>query len=98
MKPASKKIAVTYYTGSEKKLDAAIYLPFKSAIIQSLKNSKGKTYTEITGDVTRIIRMKMPSFKGSIPWYTVSVLHDLQARGITESFNQKGKKINRLRD
>jgi len=96
-KSVSKKITVTYYTGSEKKLDAAIYVPFKSAIIQSLRKSKGKTYTEITDDVVQIIRKKIRAFKGSVPWYTVSVLHDLQARGIVESFVEKGKKLNRLK-
>lgn len=96
-KSASKKITVTYHTGSEKKLDAAMYVPFKSAIIQSLRKSKGKTYTEIRNDVVQIIRKKIPAFKGSVSWYTVSVLHDLQARGIVESFAEKGKKLNRFK-
>jgi hypothetical protein len=80
----------------EIKIDTAIYEPFKSAILQSLKGSKGKTFTELTDDVVKIIKKKMPGFKNSIPWYTISILGDLETRGIAESLTEKGKKLNRL--
>jgi hypothetical protein len=86
--PASKR---------EMKIDAAIYEPIKAAIIQSLKRSKGKTFTELTDDVVKIIKKKVPGFKGSIPWYTISVLRDLEKRGIAESFIENRKKLNRLK-
>jgi hypothetical protein len=96
-KSQSKKIIVTHpRTGTERKFEEAIYIPFKSAILQSLKKSNGKTFTELTDDVIKIIRKKMPAFKGSIPWYTISVLLDLQTRGVTEAYTKKGKKLNRL--
>jgi len=96
-KSQSKKIIVTHpRTGTERKFDEAVYTPFRSAIIQSLKKSSGKTFTELADDVIKIIRKKMPAFKGSIPWYTISVLLDLQTRGITETFIKKGQKLNRL--
>ncbi len=96
-KAIAKKIIITHpRTGKEKKLDAAIYLPVKSAIIESLKKSKGKTFTELSDNVIAIIRKKIPGFKGAIPWYTISVLLDLETRGIVESFTEKGKKLNRL--
>lgn len=91
------KIIVTHpVTGTEKKFDTSIYEPFKSAIIQSLKGSKGKTFAELTDQVVKIIREKMPGFKGSIPWYTISVRLDLETRGIVDTFVAKGKKLNRL--
>lgn len=94
----SKKTVITNpKSGREVKIDAAIYEPFKAAILQSLKGSKGKTFTELTVDVVKTIRKKSPSFKGSIPWYTISVLRDLEARGIAEPFIEKGKKLNRLK-
>lgn len=97
-KPVVKKIVVTHpETGTEIKIDAVIYEPFKEAIIQSLKGSKGKTFTELTDDVVKIIRKKMPGFKKSIPWYTISVRLDLETGGIVETFNEKGKKMNRLK-
>ena len=94
----SKKVVVTHpATGTERKFDAAIYEPFKAAILQSLKGSKGKTFTELTEDVVKIIKKKMPGFKRSIPWYTISIRLDLETRGIVETFIEKGKKLNRLK-
>jgi hypothetical protein len=94
---AAKKIAVTHpRTSHEFEIDAVIYNPFKTAILESLKNSKGKTFTELTDEVVKIIRRKMPGFKKSIPWYTISILPDLETRGLVETFTQKGKKLNRL--
>jgi hypothetical protein len=97
-KAATHKIIVTHpLTGTERKFDAGIYEPIKAAIIQSLKGSKGKTFTDLTDDVVKIIRRKMPGFKKSIPWYTISIRLDLETRGIVETFVEKGKKLNRLR-
>ncbi len=93
-----KKTTVTHpVTGTERKFDAAIYEPVKAAILQSLKGSKGKTFTELTDDVVKIIRKKMPGFKRSIPWYTISIRLDLETRGVVETFVEKGKKLNRLK-
>lgn len=92
-----KKITTTHpRTGSQFKVDAEIYEPFKAAILRSLKGSKGKTFSDLTDDVVKIIRKKMPGFKKSIPWYTISVRLDLETRGIVETFTEKGKKLNRL--
>jgi hypothetical protein len=93
-----KKTTTTHpRTGSKFNMDAEIYTPFKAAILQSLKGSKGKTFTELTDDVVKIIRKKMPGFKKSIPWYTISVRLDMETRGIVETFNVKGEKLNRLK-
>ena len=95
--PTAKKIILTHpRSGREFEIDNSIYNPFKAAILESLKNSKAKTFTELTDDTTITIRKKMPDFKRSIPWYTISILLDLQTRGIVETFIQKGKKLNRL--
>jgi hypothetical protein len=97
-KAVAKKIIVTHpLTGREQKFDAAIYEPVKAAILQSLKGSKGKTFTELTDDVVATIRKKMPEFKGSTPWYTISIRLDLETKGIVETFTEKGKKLNRLK-
>jgi hypothetical protein len=94
----SQKIIVTHpATGAERKFDVAIYDPVKAAILQSLKGSKGKTFTELTDDVVKIIRKKMPGFKGSVPWYTISIRLDLETRGIVETFTEKRKKLNKLK-
>jgi hypothetical protein len=94
---ATKSTTTHPRTGREMKIDIAIYEPIKAAILQSLKGSRGKTFTDVTDDVVKIIRKKMPEFKKSIPWYTISILLDLQTRGIVETFTEKGKKLNRLK-
>ncbi len=94
----AKKIIVTHpATGTERKFDAAIYEPIKAAIIQSLKGSKGKTFSDLSDDVVKIIKKKMPAFNKSIPWYTISIRLDLETRGIVETFVEKGQKLNRLK-
>lgn len=99
----SKKIIATHpVTGTEKKFDRAIYQPIKAAILQSLKGSKGKTFTELSKDVEKIILKKWPDpiaigIKKSISWYTITIRLDLETKGVVESFVEKGKKLNRLK-
>ena len=97
-KVISKKTVITNpRTRREVKIDSSIYEPFKAAILQSLKGSKGKAFTELSDDVIKIIKKKFSGFKGSIPWYTISVLRDLETRGVVDNFIEKGKKLNRLK-
>ena len=97
-KTISKKTVITNpRTNREVKIDSSIYEPFKAAILQSLKGSKGKTFSELTDDVVKIIKKKFSEFKGSVPWYTISVLRDLETRGVVDNFIEKGKKMNRLK-
>ena len=97
-KAISKKTVITHPgSGRESKIDSSIYEPFKAAILQSLKGSKGKTFSKLTDDVVKSIKKKSPSFKGSIPWYTISILRDLETRDVVENFVEKGKKLNRLK-
>jgi len=92
-----KKTTTTHpRTGSQFDIDDEIYVPFKAAILQSLKGSKGKSFSELTNDVVKIIRKKNPGFKKSIPWYTISIRLDLETKGIVETFTEKGKKLSRI--
>ena len=92
-----KKTTTTHpRTGSQFNIDDEIYIPFKTAILQSLKGSKGKSFSELSEDVVKIIKKKMPGFKKSIPWYTISIRLDLETKGLVEIFTEKGKKLNRL--
>jgi hypothetical protein len=96
-KATSKKTITTHpHTRREMKMDAETYARFKEAILQSLKGSRGKTFTELTDDVAKIFKKKWPQFKGSVPWYTISVRLDLETRGIVETFTEKGKRLNKL--
>ena len=92
-----KKTTTTHpRTGSKFNIDDEIYIPFKAAILQSLKGSKVKSFSELSDDVVKIIKKKMPGFNKSIPWYTISIRLDLETKGIVETFTEKGKKLNRL--
>lgn len=95
--PAAKTIVTHPVTGSKRNFDATIYAAFRSAIISSLSKSDGKTFTELSQSVKEMIREKMPGFKGSVSWYTISVRLDLEAKGIVENFVLKGKKLSRLK-
>ena len=97
-KAISKKTVITHpESRRETKIDSSIYEPFKAAILQSLKGSKGKIFSELTDDVVKNIKKTFPSFKGSIPWYTISVLRDQETRGVVDNYVEKGKKMNRLK-
>ncbi len=97
-KSASKKTVITNpRTRRETKIASTIYEPFKAAILKSLKGSKGKTFTDLTDDVVKTIPKTFPEFKGSIPWYTISVLKDLETRGVVDNYIEKGKKYNFLK-
>ena len=97
-KATSKKTVITHpKSRRETKIDSSIYEPIKAAILQSLKGSKGKIFSELTNDVVKNIKKRSPSFKGSIPWYTISILRDLETRGVVENFVEKGRKFNRLK-
>ncbi len=90
-----KKTTTTHpRTGSQFTIDSKIYEPFKAAILQSLNGSPGKTFTDLTDDVAKIIKKKIPGFKKSIPWYNITIRLDLETRGIVETFSEKGKKLN----
>lgn len=92
-----KSITTHPRSGREMKIDAAIYKPFKAAILQCLKGSKGKSFADLTKEVSKIIGKKMPGFKKSIPWYTITIRLDMETNGLVETYIEKGKKLNRIK-
>lgn len=97
-KSTSKKTVITNPgTKRQIKIDTTIYEPIKAAILNSLKGSKGKIFTDLADDVVITIRKTVPQFKGSVSWYTISVLRDLETRGVVDNYIEKGKKFNKLK-
>jgi hypothetical protein len=84
-------------TGGSMKIDADIYDQFSKAILHFLKEKKISTYTEIAGGVKKHFKQKKIAFKGSVGWYTVTVKHDLVARGIIETWMEKGTRLHKLK-
>lgn len=92
------KIILTHpRTGSQFAIDKSIYDPFKKAILESLKGTKGLSFTDLTDAVVKKIKKQAPGFTKSIPWYTISIRLDLETKGIVETFVEKGQKLNRLK-
>jgi hypothetical protein len=84
-------------TGRGIKIDKNVYDLFSKAIYHTLKSKKELTYTELVDGVNECFKKQKTKFDGSVGWYTVSVKHDMHARGVIEVFTDKGKKLHRLK-
>jgi hypothetical protein len=85
-------------TGGRMNIDASIYDLFSKAIYHTVKkNKQGITYTDIVNGVKKCFREEQKNFKGSVEWYTVTVKNDMVAKGVIETFSEKGKKLHRLK-
>jgi hypothetical protein len=83
-------------TGGSMQIDKATYDLFSKAIRQALGVNRQLTFTELAEDISARFKKQKANFKGSVGWYTVTVKHDLQARGIIEVIINKGRKLHRL--
>jgi hypothetical protein len=84
-------------TGRIMSIDKEVYDLFSKAIYHTLKKDKALTYTEIVEGVNECFKQQKTKFDGSVGWYTVTVKHDMHARGVIEITTEKGKKIHRLK-
>ena len=83
-------------TGGSMNIDRSTYELFAKAIYHTLKKEGAITYSKIVEGVKGCFREQQTAFKGSVSWYAVTVKNDMEARGVIESFTEKGKKLNRL--
>ncbi|HEV8507033.1 MAG TPA: hypothetical protein VGQ53_16595 [Chitinophagaceae bacterium] len=85
-------------TGSKMNIDAGIYKLFSKAIYHTLKKSKNSvTYTDIVDGIKKCFKEERTNFKGSVEWYAVTIKNDMVAKGVIETFTEKGKKLHRLK-
>lgn len=84
-------------TGGRINIDKNIYDLMYKAITKALKGGKALTYTELMDEVRRYIKTNKIDFTGSVEWYGISVKKDMEARGVIEVFEEKRKKLNRLK-
>ena len=94
---SSKVECLNPNTGGSMNIDKDIYDLFSKAIYHTLKKGRPLTYTEITEGIHDCFRQQKTAFDGSVEWYTVTVKHDMHARGIIEVYTEKGKKLHRLK-
>ena len=96
-KTSSEKVeCLNPNTGGRMNIDKKIYNLFSKAIIKTLENNKPLTYTQIVEGIEDYFKQQKIKFDGSISWYSVTIKHDMHARGVIEVFSEKGKKLHRL--
>ena len=96
-KDLSQKVECVHpRTGRRMRIDKNIYDQISKAIYHSLKAGQDLTYTQIVGGIRDCFQEKGTGFKGSLEWYAVTVKNDMEARGIIQSYMEKGKKLHRL--
>ena len=83
-------------TGGRMNIDKTIYDQVSKAIYHTLKTGKALTYTQIVEGVNDCFKKQKTKFDGSVEWYTVTVKHDMHARGILKVYTEKGKKLHSL--
>ena len=97
-KTASSKVTcLNPNTGGQMNISKDIYDRFSKAIYHTLKKNGPLTYTEIVEGIRDCFREEGKAFEGSVSWYAITVKHDMHARGIIEVFQEKGKKLHRLK-
>ena len=84
-------------TGGKMNIDKNIYDVISKAIRKTLQRGKSLTYTDLMDGVRQYIKENKIDFSGSIEWYGITVKKDMEARGEIEVFEEKGKKLNKLR-
>lgn len=83
-------------TGGRMNIDKEVYDLFSKAIYLTVKAGKAITYSQIVEGVKDRFKKQKTKFDGSVEWYTVTVKHDMHARGILKVFTEKGRKLHSL--
>jgi hypothetical protein len=83
-------------TGGSMNIDKEVYNLFSKAIYDTLKVGKAITYSQIVEGVKDCFKKQKIKFDGSVEWYTVTVKHDMHARGVLNVYTEKGKKLHSL--
>ena len=84
-------------TGGSMKIDKEIYDLISKAIYHTLKEKKAVTFNEMVEGIEDCFKKQKTKFEKSVGWYAVTVKHDMHSRGVIEVYNEKGKKMHRLK-
>jgi hypothetical protein len=96
--PPQKTECLNPNTGRSMKIDREVYDLFSQTIYHTLKKEKALTFSEIVEGLKDCFKKDRIKFKKSVPWYAVTVKNDMEVRGVIETFNEKGKKLHRLKE
>ena len=83
-------------TGGRLNIDKEVHDLFSKAIYHTVKTGKAITYSQIVEGVKDCFKKQKTKFDGSVEWYTVTVKHDMHARGILKVYTEKGHKLHSL--
>lgn len=97
MAKAAKVECLNPTTGGRINIDKNVYDVLLKAITKTLHGGKELTYTEVMDGVKKYIKTNKIDFTGSVEWYGITVKKDMEARGVIEVFEEKGRKLNRLK-
>jgi hypothetical protein len=84
-------------TGRRMNVDKSTYDLISKAIYHTLKKEGVITFTQLQEGVEKCLKEQKTKFEGNVGWYTVSIKHDMHARGVIEVFTEKGKKLHRIK-
>lgn len=86
-------------TGRRMNIDKNIYDLISKTIYHVLKKQPSITFTELLDGVHDCFKQQKTKFEGNVGWYTISIKHDMHARGVIEVLMEKGKgkKLHRLK-
>ena len=84
-------------SGRTLKIDKGIYDVISKAIYHTLKKSPGITFSALTEGVHDCFKKQKTVFEGTVEWYTITVLRDMEARGNVLSEKVKGRKLLKLK-
>jgi hypothetical protein len=96
-KATSKVECLNPTTGGRMNIDKEIYELFSKAIRKTLQGGKALTYTGIVEGVKKYLKTNPNNFTGAVAWYAITVKKDMEARGELEVFEEKRKKLNKLK-
>ena len=94
--PAGKVECLNPNTGARMNIDAEIYDLFVTAIKQTLKGGKAKTFSEMVEGIRDYFLKTKNPFSKSVAWYAITIKNDMEVRGQLQVFAEKGKKLNKL--
>jgi hypothetical protein len=79
-------------------VSADTYYLFEKAITEILQQKEQIAFYDLVEEIRKYFKKNKIKFEGAVDWFGISVKNHLEAKGLIESFTEKGKKLNRLKN
>ena len=73
------------------------YSLFEKAIREILQQKEPLAFYDLIEEIKKYFKKNKIKFEGAVDWFGISVKNHLEARGIIETYTEKGKKLNKLK-